>query len=159
MFRSREFPPATPARRCDEAVDTAYATSPHPYLPPSDHGSARRARGGQLCRRTQLLRGLACRSMCERSGHAAQRVLRRRPGIEHRACPKRSAGTWAIGACSLVPCLHEQERNSPAGARPGLGITTQRCRFTRRASLPKACSQSDQIRLKPIYILHIKLTF
>jgi hypothetical protein len=109
-------------------------------LSPFAHASARRAQGGQLCRRTQLLRALTGRSMFEQSGAAAPRVLRHRPGMEHRGRPKRSAGTWATGACSLVPCLHEQERNSPAGARPGLGITTQRCRFIRHASWPEACS-------------------
>ena len=98
--------------------------SPTPFA----HGSARRARGGQLCRRTQLLRGQACRSMFEQSGIAAPRVLRHRPGIEHRACPKRSAGTWAAGAVSFASVFLSVQENEVAcrgETRPQNVISTQ----------------------------------
>ena len=129
-------------QQCDEAVDvhsletkftngTAHARPVSgSRLPPSAHGSARRARGGQLCRRTQLLRGQACRSMFEQSGIAAPRVLRHRPGIEHRACPKRSAGTWAAGGVFFwVLCLHEQEKYLACRGetRPQNVMSVQQC--------------------------------
>ena len=87
--------------------------------------SAPVARGlgcGQRCRRTALLRELACGS-CLSGARSAQRVLPHRSlNRVTQVCPERSAGTQTAGSPFLwvLSFGEAKESTSPAGARPGL---------------------------------------
>ena len=82
---------------------------------------------GQLRRRAQLLRDLACGRLLERSALARSELGRTAPWLGRRRLPRSEAkGSQTAGAHFFGYFLvAEQESTSPAGANPGLCQTSK----------------------------------
>ena len=82
---------------------------------PSGCAEERRVRGGQVCRRTHLLRELTRRG-CLSAARSAKRVPRRTPHPSTAGCPKRSAGTHPAGSPFLCLLSFGEAKESECAA-------------------------------------------
>ena len=117
---------------------------------PSARASARRARGGQMCRRTHLLRGLTCRSCLSEAASPRSEFCGTTLGSSTEVALRCAKGHGQQGRASFAyfDCASKKSKSLPGDSRPrniALKLRLHSSMHSSQIGLPSAPTAHNQL--------------